>query len=204
MKYILIWFGLVVGLAGSLPAQSEAQALEDVLIFQNVNKPHWQHYILRPTDKIKYPVLANGRIRSEIGRVESIGDSTLVIFKRTGERSTLNLNQTAYINVIRRNSRWFGIFLVVICGTLVLAAVIASLVAFSPGSVGILAVIWGGVTEEIPRLVVLGLGLLLWGTSVKRMWLDKWRYRKGQREPLRRWKKNRKRKPVRKVVPSSK
>jgi len=184
-------------------AQQEGQAVEEVMIFQQTDRPNSRPWEMQVGDRIKYPQAVDRRIRDETGWVKALGDSVIVVRNQKGVERIVDLRETPYIKVVRKRSRRAGmvltfIGLAVVALTIAVAGVALSLGGGAPvlGLV-ILTILLSAFTNYF-----LLIGVPLWATAVKRLWLDRWAFRKTARVRVRRKGKQKQPGPVRKVVPA--
>lgn len=163
----------------SIFGQAEAQSTEDVLEFQNLQKPN-RTFLLRPNDHVKIPFLEKKGLPPIKGTVTAVSDSSLEVRnQKTGEEWTVDVGKSERIHLIYKKRRAWGWPFFAL-----------ALLSHIPYSIGLIALL--GVSGFLPifAFVILslfinpyfwlgmGIAILLWGLGRRQIHLKKWKWRK--------------------------
>jgi len=187
--------GLVLLLLGlqTLPAQTEAQAGEDILLLQNQSQPN-QYIEIRAGDKLIYPEMTDRGPRKKRVRIAAIQDSSLVV-KETpkAEPYTVQLADYPYVNIqrrpVRRTIRVLGFTAIgILLSGLIGSALFLAFSTSSYAGLGAVILVYASFLLSIPFIAAtLVLLFFLW----RKLWMRNWKIRKTRRRNV-----------VKKVVPA--
>lgn len=189
LRCILMLLLAVCVVPGSASGQSQAQAGEEYLEFQRVDRENRKVFVVAG-DGIRVPVRsAEGRWMESVGKIDSWTDSTIVYRERgTNALAEVNLNAAPYIQVVYRKKRIAGwVLLGLAAPTVVLTTLAIIIVSSLFGSVGgILLVLFLSLLLNPVTLFLLGLGTLLLKLGRRKLNRTEWRRRRVRRVVVRR------------------
>lgn len=183
---------LFLGLPGRSLAQSEGGAVHDEIQFQEIGHPEKQ-FVLRKGKQISIPLRQERGFRMVRGRVDELGDSSLVVKeKRTGFRYTVDLRRAAYFKRFRPGWAWPGRILIGLGGVAMSLGLIIGLLFLGfntlNGGFAFLVSVAYGLTFGLP---LIGLGILFLVLAWKKVFLREWSFRRVRRKVVRKLKSSR-------------